>query len=141
MELEKIANLFDTTVDDKDLSIFVTKKWIEVYGQSGENYNVNKETRIKTPMFRSDLCDFRDAYIVVEGNVIVTNPEDAKRNKSIAFKNNTPFINCISKISGVQIENAEDLDVVIPIYNLLEFGKNYRKKNRKFVELLQRWTK
>ena len=89
-------------------------------------------------MFRSDLCDFRDAYIVVEGNVIVTNPEDAKRNKSIAFKNNTPFINCISKISGVQIENAEDLDVVIPIYNLLEFGKNYRKKNRKFVELLQR---
>ena len=89
-------------------------------------------------MFRSDLCDFSDAYIVVEGNVIVTNPEDAKRNKSIAFKNNTPFINCISKISGVQIENAEDLDVVIPIYNLLEFGKNYRKKNRKFVELLQR---
>ena len=111
----KNCKFVDTTVDDKDLSIFVTKKWIEVYGQSGENYNVNKEIRIKTPMLRSDLCDFSDTYIVVEGNVIVTNPEDSKRNKSVAFKNNAPFINCISKINGVQIQNSEDLDVVIPI--------------------------
>ena len=51
----------------------------------------------------------------------------AKRNKSVAFKNNAPFINCISKINGVQIDNAEDLDVVMPMYNLLEYSKNYRK--------------
>ena len=47
--------------------------------------------------------------------------------ESVAFKNNAPFINCILKIDGVQIDNAEDLDVVIPVYNLLEYSKNYRK--------------
>ena len=67
MEFQKIANLLDTTSDDKDLPRFVTKKWIEVYDQSGGNYNVNKEIRIKTPMLRSDLCDYSNAYIVVEG--------------------------------------------------------------------------
>ena len=78
-------------------------------------------------MLRSDLCDFSDAYIVVKGTITVTDPDNAKRNKSVAFKNNAPFINCISKINGVQIDNAEDLDVVTPMYNLLEYSKNYRK--------------
>ena len=41
-----------------------------------------------------------------------------------------PFINCISKINGVKIDNAEDLDIVMPMYNLLEYSKNYRKNNR-----------
>ena len=68
-----------------------------------------------------------DAYIVVKGDIIATNPDDAKRSKKIAFKNNAPFINCISKISNVQIDNAEDLDVVIPMYNLIEYSKNYKK--------------
>ena len=68
-----------------------------------------------------------DAYIVVKGNITVVRPNNAKRNKSVAFKNNAPFINCISKINGVQIDNAEDLDVVMPMYNLLEYSKNYRK--------------
>ena len=92
-----------------------------------KNYSVNKEIRIKTPMLRSDLCDFSDAYIVVKGEITVTNPNNAKRNKAVAFKNNAPFINCISKINGIQIDNAEDLDVVMPMYNLLEYSKNYRK--------------
>ena len=70
MEFQKITNFLDTTLDDKDLPRFVTKKWIEVYDQSGGNYNVNKEIRIKTPMLRSDLCDYSDAYIVVKGNII-----------------------------------------------------------------------
>ena len=78
-------------------------------------------------MLRSDLCDYSDAYIVVEGNIIVTNPDGVKRNKAVAFGNNAPFINCISKINGVQIDNAEDLDVVMPMYNFLEYSKNYRK--------------
>ena len=127
MEFQKIANFLDATSDDKDLPIFVTKKWIEVYDQSEGNYDVNKEIRIKTSMLRSDLCDFSDAYIVVKGDITVTNPNNAKRNKAVAFKNNAPFINCISKINGVKIDNAEHLDVVMPMYNLLEYSKNYRK--------------
>ena len=127
MEFQKIVNVFDTTSDDKNLPRFVTKKWIEVYDQSEGNYNVNKEIRIKTSMLRSDLCDFSDAYIVVKGDITVTNPNNAKRNKAVAFKNNAPFINFISKINGLKIDNAEDLDVVMPMYNSLEYSKNFKK--------------
>ena len=121
--------MFDTTSDDKNLPIFVTKKWIEVYDQSEKNYDVNKEIRIKTPMLRSDLSDFSDAYIAVKGTITITatDPDNKKRNKSVAFKNNAPFINCISKLNGVQIDNAEDLDVATPMYNLLESSKKCRK--------------
>ena len=78
-------------------------------------------------MLRSDLCGYSDTYIVVEGTITVTNPNNAKRNKAATFKNNAPFINWLSKISSVKTDNAEDLDVVMPIYNLLEYSKNYRK--------------
>ena len=128
MEFQKIVNFLDTTSDDKVLPKFISKKWIEVYDKSQGNYNVNEEIIIKTSMRRSDLCNFSDAYIVVKENVTVTNLDNAKRNKEVAFKNNAPFINCISKINGVKIDNAEDLDVVMPMYNLLEYSKNYRKK-------------
>ena len=120
MEFQKIVNLRDITSDNKDLPRYVTKKWIEVYDQSQKNYSPKKNIRIKTPMRRSDLCDFSDAYIVVKGDITVTDPNNAKRNKAIAFKNNAPFINCISKINGKKIDNVEDLDVVMPMYNLLE---------------------
>ena len=69
-------------------------------------------------------------HIVVKGTIAVTAPNNAKRNKSVAFKNNTPFINCIPKINGVQIDNAEDLAVVMPMYNLHEFCKNYKITTR-----------
>ena len=72
MGFQKIVNFLDTTSDNKDLSRYVTKKWIEVYDQLEKNYNVNKEIRIKTPMLGSDLCDFSDAYIVVKGTITVT---------------------------------------------------------------------
>ena len=117
--MKKIENLLDTTSDNKDLPRFVTKKWIEVYHQSEKNYSINKGIRIKASMLRSDLCDYSNAYIVVKGDITVTNPNNAKRNKAVAFKNNAPFTNCISKINGVKIDNAEDLDVVMPMYNLL----------------------
>ena len=79
-------------------------------------------------MLRSDLCDFNDAYIVVIGNIALEGDNDTnKRNKNLALKNNAPFINCISKFNGVKIDNAEDLDVVMPMYNLLKYSKNYRK--------------
>ena len=73
------------------------------------------------------MCDHSDAYIVVKGTITVTNGINAKRNKAVAFKNNAAFINCISKINGIKIDNAEGLDVVTPMYNLLEYCKNYRK--------------
>ena len=131
MEFKKIVNFLDTTSDDKDLPKFVMKKWIEVYDQLEGNYNVNKEIKIKISMLRSDLCDYSDAYIVVKGDITLEGDNDAnKRNKNLAFKNNAPFINCISKINGVKIDNAEDLDVVMPMYNLLEYSKNYRKTKR-----------
>ena len=118
MEFQKIANFLDTTSDDKDLT----------GNQSEKNYNPNKKIKIKTSMLRSDLCDFSDAYIVVEGDITLEGDNDAnKRNKNLAFKNNAPFINCIWKTNGVKIDNAEDLDVVMPMYNLLEYIKNYRK--------------
>ena len=71
--------MLDITSDYKDLPSSVTMKWIEVYHQSGKNYNVNKEIRFKTSMLRSDLCDFSDAYIVVKENITVTNPDNAKK--------------------------------------------------------------
>ena len=79
-------------------------------------------------MLRSDLCDFNDAYIVVKGDTTLEGDNDAnKRNKNLAFKNHAPFINCISKINDIKIDNVEDLDVVMPMYHLLEYSKNYRK--------------
>ena len=125
MEFQKLVNFLDTTSNDKDLPRFVRKEWIKVSDQSEKNCNVNKKIIIKTPMLGSDLCNFSNAYIVVKGDITVTEPDNAKRNKSIAFKSNVPYINCISKINGVQIDNAEDLDVVIPMYNLPEYSKNY----------------
>ena len=151
MEFQNIVNFLDTTSDNKDLPTFVTKKWIEVYDHSEGNYNVNKEIRIKTSMLKSDLFNFSDAYIVVKGNIFVTKKTftaddiDAPNNtaanvtatntannnafgeKKLVFKNNAPFINCISKMNGIKIDNAEDLDVVMPMYNLLEYSKNYGK--------------
>ena len=81
IEFQKIVNFLDTISDDKDLPRFVAKKWVEVYGQSEKNYDVNKEIRIKTSMLRSDLCDFNDAYIVVKGTITITNPDGAKKIK------------------------------------------------------------
>ena len=130
MEFQEIVNLLGITPDDKGLPRFVTKKWIELYDQTGGSYNVNKEIRIKTPMLRSDLCDFRDVYIVVKGTITTeqnTNINNDGHNKPFVFKNNAPFISCILKINSVLIDNAEDLDFVMPMYNLIEYKKNYRK--------------
>ena len=94
-EFQKNVNFLNTN-SDENLPRFITKKWVEVYDQSGGNYNAKKEIRIKTSMLRSDLCDFSDAYIVVKGDIALEGDNDTnKRNKNLAFKNNAPFINCI----------------------------------------------
>ena len=65
--------------------------------------------------------DFSDAYTVLKRDITVEGNNNAnKRNKNLAFKNNAPFINCITKVNGIKIDSAEDLDVVMPMYNLLE---------------------
>ena len=87
--------------------------------------NISKAQIPKT--IQSNLCDFSDVYIVVKGTITVTNPDNPKWNKSVAFKNNAPFINFISKINDVQIDNVKELDVVILMYNLLEYSENYKK--------------
>ena len=110
---------------------FIIKKWVEVHDQSGEandRYKPNKQIRFKTSMLRSDLCDFSDAYIVVKGEVTLTGGSyNSRKNSPLALKNNAPFIGCISKINNMLIDNAEDLDVVMPMYNFLDNSKNYSK--------------
>ena len=132
MEYQNSTNLLGTTPNEMLRSI--TKKWVEVHEQSGDandRYKPNKPIRFKTSMLRSDLCDFSDAYIVVKGDITLTKTNGRGiidiRNRFLAFKNNAPFTNCISKINNVLIDNAEDLDIVMPMYNLLEYSKSYSK--------------
>ena len=122
MEYDKINNLLGRPRNK--LPKFVTKKWIEVSDQSRNSYDDKKLIRFTTSMLRSDLCDFSDAYVLVKGTITVTAPAGAnirdKKDKPLVLKNNAPFILCISKINGELVENAEDLDIVMPMYNLLE---------------------
>ena len=132
MEYQKITNLLGATPDEVPRSII--KKWIEVHDQSGnaeDRYKPSKTIKFKTSMLRSDLCDFSDAYIVMKGNITVTNPDNDAYNKTLALKNNAPFVSCISKINAL-IDNAEDLDVVMPMNNLLEYSRNYSKTTGSF---------
>ena len=137
MEYQKITNLLGTTPNE--MPRFITKKWVEVHDQSGsadDRYKPSKQIRFKTSMLRSDLCDFSDAYIVVKGDITLTKTPARvfidTRNRVLVLKNNTSFTNCISKINNVLTDNAEDLDIVMPMHNLLEYSKNYRKTTGSF---------
>ena len=114
MECQKITKLLGNLPDK--VPRFITKKWIEVHDQSGETYNTNKQIGSKSSKLRSDLCDYSDAYIVVKEKITVTNPDNNVYDKKFAFKNNAPFT---SYINNTLIDNAEDLDVVILMYNLI----------------------
>ena len=86
-------------------------------------------------MLRSNLCGYSDAYILVKGKITVPVPGANngannirdKKNRSLILKNNAPFVSCITRINGELIEDADDLDIVMRMYNLLEYSKNYRK--------------
>ena len=135
MEYDKINNLF-LSEDNKSekLSKFVTREYVRVNILSN-TYNENKSIRFKTPMLRSNLCDYSDAYILVKGTITVTAPgvnNNAnnirdKRNRPLILENNAPFVSCITRINGELIDDADDLDIVMSMYNLLEYSKNYRK--------------
>ena len=124
MEFNKINNLLGPAHDK--VPSFITKEWIEVQSQSGSTYNTSKPIRFKTSMLRSELCNYSDAYMWVKGKITVINP-NVNFDRRLTLKNNAPFISCISKINGELVENAEDLDIVMPMYNLLEYSKNYEK--------------
>ena len=95
-------------------------------GNAEDRYKPGKQITFKKSMLQSDLCDYSDAYIVVKGNITVEGANNRDRkNRSLTFKNNGPFISCISKINGALIENSKHLDVAMPLYNLLEYSKNY----------------
>ena len=130
MEYQKIKTLLGN-IPDK-VPRFITKKWIQVHDQSdtAENrYKPRKQIRFKSSMLRSDLCDYSDAYTVAKGVATVSadKRDRDEMDRDFILRNNAPFISCISKINGVLIENAEDLDVVMTMYNLLEYSKNYSK--------------
>ena len=113
---------------------FVTREYVRVTSLSN-TYNENKSIRFKTPMLRSNLCDYSDAYILVKDTITVTAPGANngannirdKRNRPLILKNNAPFVSCITRINGELIEDADYLDIVVSMYNLLEYSKNYRK--------------
>ena len=95
----------------------------------------------KTTMLRSILCDYADAYVLVKGTITITGAEnDAaarradERIRRVIFKNCAPFTKCISKINDTEIDNAQDIDIVMPIYYLIEYSDSYSK----FMAILQR---
>ena len=102
---------------------------MEINDDARGTYSPNKQIKFKTSMLRSSLCNYSDAYILVKGNITVNNTAAAANdtNKKVIFKNCAPFTNCISKINNTQIDNAEYIDIVMPMYNLIEYSDNYSK--------------
>ena len=138
MEYDKINNLLLSEDNESEkLSKFFTREYVRVNSLSN-TYNENKSIRFKTPMLRSNLCDYSDAYILVKGTITVSAPgvnNNAnnirdKKNRPVILKNNVSFVSCITRINGELIEDADDLDIVMSMYNLLEHSKNYRKTIR-----------
>ena len=133
MGYNTITNVLEK-IDKDEIPRIKTIKWIEIFDQSNRTYNPNKDIRFTTPHIRDDLCDFNDAYIVVTGKITATNPgnNNILYRRKVALKNYAPFFNCILKINNQLIEDAQDLDIVMPMYNLLYYSKNFRKTTGSF---------
>ena len=130
MEYQKIANLLGR--EWNQLCKFRTKNWVEINDESTGTYSVNRQIHFKTSILRSSLCDYRDAYMFAKGNISVNNAVAQgaaanNTNKKVIFKNCATFTECISKINNTQVDNAEDIDIVILMYNLREYSDNYSK--------------
>ena len=105
------------------------KNWIEINDQSRGVYNTNSDIRFKTTMLKSSLCDYSDSYILVKGTITITGSGDdaAARqedewNKGVVFKNCAPFADCKSEITNTEIDNPKDIDIVMPMYNLIGYS-------------------
>ena len=131
MEYQKISNLLESTSDN--LSKFRTRNWVEINDESRGNY-ANSDIRFKTTMLRSNLCDYADSDILVKGTITITGAGDDaavrradETNKGVTFKNCAPFTKCISRINNTDVDNAHNIDIVMPMYNLREYSDNYSK--------------
>ena len=110
-----------------------TRNWVEINDELRGTYTSN-DIKFKTTMLRSNLCDYADAYILVKGTIPITGAGDDdavkrlnERNKTVIFKNCAPFTKSISRINNKNIDDAQDIDIVMPMYNLIEYSDNYSK--------------
>ena len=117
MEQQKILNLLNEPSDSK----FVTRKWNIVNDNSKSNYDATIEITCNTEILKSNLCDYNDAYILVKGDITVLTAPATE----VGFKDCAPFTKCITKIDETTTDHAEDLDLVMPMYNLIEYSSNY----------------
>ena len=117
MEHQKILNLLNEANDSK----YLTRKWNIVNDRSNANCDVRNEIIFNTEVLKSNLCDNNDAYILVRGDITVT----AAAVTQVSFKNCILFTKCITKIGGTTTDDAEDLDLIMPMYNLIECSSNY----------------
>ena len=124
----QIASLLDNASNQP--SKFRTRNWVKINDESRGKYTSNDVT-FKTTMLRSNLCDYADTYILVEGTITITGSGDDasarqadERDKGVTFKNCTPFTKYISRISNTDIDTAQDIDIVMPMYNLVECSHN-----------------
>ena len=131
MEYQKRTNLLDSALNQPFK--FRTRNWVEINDESRGTYT-SSDIKFKTTMLRSNLCDYADAYILVKGTITITGAGDDdaakrldERNKGVIFKNCAPFTKCISRINNTDIDNAQDIDIVMPMYNLIEYSDNYSK--------------
>ena len=135
MESQKIINLLDS--NDNESEKFATKRWYIINDQNtGNNAYGNGEdgTTIKfeTKVVKPNLCDYSGAYILV---ILVTgNIQNKPANSVVAFKNCAPSRTCDLTINDEHIEKAEDLDIVMPMYNLLEYSDNYQDSTRSLYQ-------
>ena len=136
MENQKIINLLNK--DDIDSKHFSTKKWYIINDENNTNYGVNKDTGANNPdtikygtrVLKQNLCDYADAYILVDGTIRaeaanVGNAANAAATR-LALKNCAPFTKCNLEINDEYVDTAENLDIVMPMYNLIEYSDNYQ---------------
>ena len=122
-----MINLLDDTTNQ--LSKFRTRNWVELIDESKRKYD-NSNIEFETSMMRSNLWDYSDAYILVKGIITVPNMAAVSAavnntNIKVIFKNCIPFTECITEISNTKIDDAQDIDIVMPMYNLLEYSNVY----------------
>ena len=108
-------------MNDANDSKFLTRKWNIVNDNSNSNYAAGNETTYNTEILKSNRCDYNNAYISVTGAITVV----AAPATQVTSKNCAPFTKCTTKIDGATIDDAEDLDLVMPMYNLIEYSSNY----------------
>ena len=129
MENQKIINLLDKI--DTDSKHFATKKWYVINDENITNYGVNKDTgsdnpdtiKYDTRVLKPNLCDYAEAYIFVNGTIRAAAADGDTR---LALKNCAPFIKCNLEINDEHVDTAENLDIVMPMYNLIEYSDNYQ---------------